>query len=290
MANDKQLSGQIAVVTGAGRGIGRAIAAEQAAQGAKVALLARSSAELAAAADEITAAGGAARPYSVDITDTAAVAATFAQIEGDLGPVTLLTNNAGAFAAIGPIWEVDPDAWWRDVETNIRGTFNCCRAVLPSMLRRRQGRIINFTGGGTGNSFPNGSGYGTSKAGLLRFTESVSDTLKGTGVTMLAMDPGLVRTSMTEYQLTSAAGQTYLTNIPDLFAKGINVPPDFAARLSVAIGAGRFDRMAGRMLMAARGDQELSADDVEEIVAKDLRSLRINGMPAERIRQLTRDD
>ena len=286
MDNEMQLTGQIAVVTGAGRGIGRAIALEQARQGAKVALLARSSGEIESAAREIAAAGGTARAYPVDITQTAAVADTFAHIERELGPVTLLTNNAGAFAAIGPIWEVDPDAWWNDVETNIRGTFNCCRAVLPSMLKRRQGRIINFTGGGTGNSFPNGSGYGTSKAGLLRFTESVSDTLKDTGVIMLAMDPGLVRTSMTEYQLTSTAGQTYLTNIPQLFDAGIDVPPTFAARLSVEVGAGRFDRMAGRMLMAARGDHELTPANIDEIVSKDLRSLRINGIPAERRRQL----
>jgi NAD(P)-dependent dehydrogenase (short-subunit alcohol dehydrogenase family) len=286
MADENQLSGQVAAVTGAGRGIGRAIALEQARQGAKVALLARSGDEIDAAAEEIAAAGGTARAYAVDITDTAAVADTFARIERDLGPVTLLTNNAGAFAAIGPIWEVDPEAWWRDVETNIRGTFNCCRAVLPSMLARRQGRIINFTGGGTGNSFPNGSGYGTSKAGLLRFTESVSDTLKDTGVMMIAMDPGLVRTSMTEYQLTSAAGRTYLTNIPQLFEEGVNVPPTFAARLSVAVGAARFDRMAGRMLMAARGDQELTDADIAEIVQNDFRSLRINGIPAERRRQL----
>ena len=189
-----------------------------------------------------------------------------------------------------PGWaQTHPDAWWRDVETNIRGTFNCCRAVLPSMLARHEGRIINLTGGGTGNSFPHGSGYGTSKAGLLRFTESVSDTLKDTGVMMLAMDPGLVRTSMTEYQLTSTAGQTYLTNIPRLFEDGIDVPPTFAARLTVAIGTGRFDRMAGRMLMAARGDQELTEANVDEIVSKDLRSLRVNGIPPERRRQLGRD-
>lgn len=285
MNQDKQLAGQVAVVTGAGRGIGRAIALEQAREGARVALLARSTGEIDAAVAEIAGAGGMARAYTLDITDTAATAAVFARIEDDLGPVTLLTNNAGAFAAIGPIWEVDPDAWWNDIETNIRGTFNCCRAVLAAMLQRRQGRIITMTGGGTGNSFPNGSGYGTSKAGLLRFTESVSDTLKGTGVTMIAMDPGLVRTAMTEYQLTSAAGQTYLSDIPRLFEAGIDVPPTFAARLSVAIGAGRFDRMAGRMLMAARGDLDLSAADVDDILARDLRSLRVNGMPVERSRK-----
>lgn len=193
----------------------------------------------------------------------------------------LLTNNAASFCAIGPIWEVDPDVWWRDIELNIRGTFNCCRAVLPSMLARRSGRLINLTGGGTGTSFPYGSGYGASKAGVLRFTESVSDTLTDTSVRMFAMDPGLVRTSMTEFQMSDAAGQKYLGGIRELFANAIDVPPSLAGRLTVEIGSGRFDRLAGRMLFAARGDHNLSDREIEEILDRDLRSLRVNGTPAE---------
>ena len=277
-----KLRGEVAVVTGAGRGIGRAIAAAQAAEGARVALLARTAAEIEAGAAAIAAAGGTAHAFAVDIVDLDAVTRTFAAIEAELGPVSLLTNNAGAFAAIGPIWQVEPEAWWGDVETNVRGTFNCCRAAIPAMLGRRHGRIINMTGGGTATSFPHGSGYATSKAGLLRFSESVADTLAGSGVLVFAMDPGLVRTSMTEYQLSSEAGRTYLPNIPRLFETGINVPPTLAARLSVEIGSGRFDKLAGRMLMAARGDLDLSDADVDAIVAGDLRSLRVNGMPAEK--------
>ena len=277
-----KLAGEVAVVTGAGRGIGRALAMAQAAEGAKVALLARTAAEIETTAETIRAAGGTAHAYAVDLTRLDAVDKVIAAVERELGPVGLLTNNAGVFAAIGPIWVVEPDAWWRDVETNLRGAFNGSRAVLPGMIRRKRGRIINLTGGGTATSFPNGSGYGTSKAGLLRFTECVSDTLTGTGVLVFAMDPGLVRTSMTEYQLSSEAGQTYLPNIRRLFEAGIDVPPSLAARLSVEIGSGRFDRLAGRMLMAARGDLDLTNSAIDSIVAEDLRSLRVNGMPAER--------
>ena len=150
------------------------------------------------------------------------------------------------------------------------------------MVARKRGRIINMTGGGAATSFPNGSGYATSKAGLLRFTECVSDTLEGIGVLIFAMDPGLVRTAMTELQLQSEAGRKYLTDIPRLFERGVDVPPTLAARLSVEIGAGRFDRLAGRMLMAARGDLDLDEATVDQIVGADLRSLRVNGMPQER--------
>jgi len=162
------------------------------------------------------------------------------------------------------------------------GTFNCCRAALPGMIARGRGRVIVMTGGGTATSFPMGSGYATSKAGLLRFAECLADTLVGTGVLVFAMDPGLVRTAMTERQLESESGRKYLTDIPRLFERGIDVPPTLAARLSVEIGAGRFDRLAGRMLMAARGDLDLDEAAVETIVASDLRSLRVNGMPPER--------
>ena len=277
-----KLAGQVAVVTGAGRGIGRAIAEMQAQEGAKVALIARTIPEIEAAAHAIRAAGGTARAYGVDVVDGEAIAETFAAIETDLGPVSLLTNNAGAFSAYGPIWTVDPVEWRRDVETNVFGTFNCCRAVLPKMIARRRGRVIVMTGGGTAASFPMGSGYAASKAGLLRFAECIADTLAGTGVLVFAMDPGLVRTAMTERQLSRESGRKHLPNIAQLFERGIDVPPTLAARLSVEIGAGRFDRLAGRMLMAARGDLDLDPAAVESIVAADLRSLRVNGLPPER--------
>ncbi len=276
-----KLANDVSVVTGAGRGIGREIALTHAREGAKVALLARTATEIETATAEIAAIGGVAHAYAVDITALDAVEKIFAAIEKDLGPATVLVNNAGSFGAIGPIWDVDPATWWRDVETNVRGTFNCCRAALTGMRERRGGRIINLTGGGTFSSFPHGSGYATSKAGILRFTESVNETLASSGVLMFAVDPGLVRTSMTRYQLESAAGQKYLPNIESLFEKGINVPPTMAANLSVEIARGRFDKLAGRMFMAARGDLDLSEVDVDRIVAGDLRSLRVNGMPAE---------
>jgi NAD(P)-dependent dehydrogenase (short-subunit alcohol dehydrogenase family) len=277
-----KLIGEVAIVTGAGRGIGREIALTQAREGARVALLARTEAEIDIVAGEIAKEGGVARSWPVDILDRTAVEKVVAAVETELGAVSVVINNAAAFAAIGPIWEVDPVAWWRDVEVTVRGSFNLCRAVLPGMITRRRGRVINMAGGGSAGSVPHGSGYATGKAGILRFTESISDTLAGTGVLMFVMDPGLVKTAMTDHQLTSIAGQTYLPFLPGWFEKGINVPPTFAARLSVEIATGRFDRLAGRMLMAARGDLDLTSAAIDEIVASDLRTLRVNGMPEER--------
>ncbi len=116
------------------------------------------------------------------------------------------------------------------------------------MLARGKGRIVNLVGGGTGNSFPHGSGYASSKAAIMRFTECLNDTTVGHDVRAFAVDPGLVRTAMTEMQLTSDAGKRFLPGIQQLFDDGINVEPTRAALLIADIAAGRFDTLAGRLL------------------------------------------
>jgi NAD(P)-dependent dehydrogenase (short-subunit alcohol dehydrogenase family) len=197
------------------------------------------------------------------------------RVASELGPIDLVVNNHGSFRAFGPIWECDPDVWWQDVEINLRGTFHTCRVVAPAMLARGKGRIVNLVGGGTGNSFPNGSGYASSKAAIMRFTECLNDTTASGGVLAFAVDPGLVRTSMTELQLFSEAGRTYLPNIQQLFDNGVNIPPSRAAVLIADIAAGRFDTLAGRLLRAV-DDRELLEQEMNDIVARDARALRFS--------------
>ena len=265
------------MVTGGGRGIGREIALHQAQGGAKVAVLARTAREIDETASLIADAGGAAIAVPVDLVDGLAVEDALARVAKELGPIDLVVNNHGSFRAFGPIWECDPDDWWRDVEINLRGTFHTCRVAAPAMLDRGKGRIVNLVGGGTGNSFPNGSGYASSKAAIMRFTECLNDTTKERGVLAFAVDPGLVRTSMTEFQLLSEAGKTYLPNIQDLFDQGVNVPPSRAAALIADIAAGRFDLLAGRLLRGV-DDRELLEQEMKDIVARDGRALRFSGV------------
>jgi NAD(P)-dependent dehydrogenase (short-subunit alcohol dehydrogenase family) len=150
------------------------------------------------------------------------------------------------------------------------------------MLARGKGRIVNLVGGGTGNSFPHGSGYASSKAAIMRFTECVNDTTKDRGVLAFAVDPGLVRTSMTELQLFSEAGRTYLPNIQQLFDDGVNIPPSRAATLIADIAAGRFDTLAGRLLRAV-DDRELIEHQMNDIVARDARALRFSGVEQDKL-------
>ena len=269
------LNGTVAVVTGAGRGIGREIALQQARSGAKVAVLARTAGEIDETASLIGGEGGVAISLPVDLVERRAVEHMLDRVASELGPIDLVVNNHGSFRAFGPIWECDPDVWWQDVEINLRGTFHTCRVVAPAMLARGKGRIVNLVGGGTGNSFPNGSGYASSKAAIMRFTECLNDTTASGGVLAFAVDPGLVRTSMTELQLFSEAGRTYLPNIQQLFDNGVNIPPSRAAVLIADIAAGRFDTLAGRLLRAV-DDRELLEQEMNDIVARDARALRFS--------------
>ena len=164
----------IAVVTGGSRGIGKAIADALRESGAEVTSLSLSE--------------------GVDVTDRTAVAAAFAE----LGAVDLLVNNAGTMDAIGPSWEVDPDDWRRDIETSLFGAFNCSRAVLPGMIERGTGRIVNVSSGVATRAYPHASAYAAAKAALRSFTQSLAAETADHGIAVFAISPGFVWTAMTE--------------------------------------------------------------------------------------------
>jgi NAD(P)-dependent dehydrogenase (short-subunit alcohol dehydrogenase family) len=269
-----RLQAQVAIVTGGGRGIGREIARAFAREGAAVAVVSRTQGQVAETVSLIRGQGGRAVAIPADVTDLAAVEAAVGRVESELGPVDVLMNNAGSFNAIGPVVEVDPGDWWGDVTTNLLGTFHACRAVLKGMLARRRGRIINMIGGGTAAAFPYGSGYGSSKAAVMRLTESLDREVAETGVRVFAMGPGLVRTAMTELQLVTEAGRRWMTRIHEMFAQGKDVPPAMAAALAVEIASGRLDELRGRAF-GVRDDLDHVLANKERILAEDLKTLRL---------------
>lgn len=267
-----QLSGQVAAVTGGGRGIGRAIAATLSAAGATTVVLARSASEINETARMIEQAGGRARPFVADVTDAVAVQKTFAEIERSLGSVTLLVNNAAIPGPIGPFWETDPEQWWRTLDVNLRGAVLCSRAALPGMIAHGQGRIINIASSALPIAYF--SSYATSKAALVRFTETIAGEAKPYGVSMFAVGPGTVRTSMAEHSLRSHDGQRWLPWFKRIFDQGLDVSVERPSRLVLELASGRADSLSGRFL-SIWDDLDSLLRNVREIEERHLYSLRV---------------
>jgi 3-oxoacyl-[acyl-carrier protein] reductase len=193
----KPFEGQTAIVTGAGRGIGEAIAKRLADGGAKVAVVSRTEANAAKTAGAINAAHpGAAKAYPVDVADFQAVQELGEAILGDLGRIDILVNNAGV-TRDGLSMRMSSEDWDAVVDTNLKGAFNFIRAVQRPMAKQRSGRIINIASvvGLTGNAGQ--ANYSASKAGLIGLTKTIARELSGRGITSNVVAPGFIETDMT---------------------------------------------------------------------------------------------
>jgi NAD(P)-dependent dehydrogenase (short-subunit alcohol dehydrogenase family) len=269
------LNGQVAVVTGGGRGIGRAIAEAFASAGASVAVLARSSQELAQTVAAITQSGGRARSFQADVGDAAAINIAFAAIEQSLGPVDLLVNNAATPGPIGPLWEADPVDCWQAMEVNLRGPLLCSRAVLPGMISRRHGKIINVVTGAI--PIPYLSIYATGKTALMRFSECLAAETKPHGVAVFAMGPGTVRTAMSDHALNSPEGRKWLPWFRRIFDEHIDMPPERPARLALELASGKMDALSGHLL-SVLDDLDTILKNIQQVQKENLYSLRVRSL------------
>jgi 3-oxoacyl-[acyl-carrier protein] reductase len=235
-----ELSGQNALVTGGGRGIGADIARELAAAGMNVAVSARTRDEVEQVAGEI---------------DGLAVVADVSKQDD----VDRMFANAGIGIWEQESWALDPAEWWRVHEVNVLGVHLCCRAVVPGMLERGRGRIVIT---GSGAAYLPGSSqtaYSSSKAAVVRFGETLSNQLDGR-IPVFPISPGLVRTEMTEGRLPDDAPWT---------------PPECAPRLVRALAGGRFDRLSGRYLHAEHDPPDALEQRIDEILEQDLNAIRL---------------
>jgi 3-oxoacyl-[acyl-carrier protein] reductase len=204
---------QIAVVTGAGRGIGHAIAVRLASEGARVASVSRTEANAQKTADEINAArADAAKAYAVDVADQAAVQRAAEQIFADFGRVDILVNNAGV-TRDGLSMRMSMEDWDTVLNTNLKGAFNFIQALMRPMIKQRSGRIINISSiaGLIGNAGQ--ANYAASKAGLIGLTKTLARELASRGITVNAVAPGLIETDMTTV-LSDEIRQNILKNVP----------------------------------------------------------------------------
>jgi NAD(P)-dependent dehydrogenase (short-subunit alcohol dehydrogenase family) len=258
---------KVAVVTGGGRGLGRAFAQALAAAGYAVAVLARTEAELAETVALIERSGGRASAFPADVVDGTAVDRAFTEVERMLGPVDLLVNNAGVVGPLGPFAENDAGAWWRTVEVNLQGQMLCAHRALPGMIARRCGRIVNIASGGGATMLPYFSAYVTSKTALIRFSECLAFEVKDHGIAVFAMGPGTVRTALSEYSLNSPEGRTWLPWFRDM-------PPERPAALLVALASGKADVLSGRYVYPP-DNLDRMIEEAREIEAGKLYSLQV---------------
>jgi NAD(P)-dependent dehydrogenase (short-subunit alcohol dehydrogenase family) len=257
---DASLTGRTALVTGAGRGLGRVMAAHLTAAGMRVALVARSSDSLETVAAELRARGGDALPLPADVTDADAVERAVAEAEARLGPIDLLVNNAGDAAVPGPLWDADPAHWWRTIEVKLHGLFLSTQAALRRMVPRGAGRIVNVSSRAGNQAVPYASAYSTSKAALTRFTECAAAEAGRHGIRVVALEPGTVRTAMTEALLQGEAGRAWLPWYRATFDEGRDAPPEDAARLVVRLARGDADALSGRFISRS--------DDLDALLAR----------------------
>ncbi len=257
---DADLSG-VALVTGAGSGIGRALAEGLAARGMAVAGLARSGDRLRTAMDEIAAVTGSRTlAVTADVTDRAAVDAAVAEVAEQLGRVDLLVNSAGAIdGAEEPLWEADPDQWWDVVSSHVRGGFLLSRAVVPWMVLRNRGRIVNLASGMSVRARPQYSAYSVAKTGLMRLTEALEGALEGTDVHAFDVAPGVVDTPMTRSMAMWQGFEEW-------------TPVERVVGMVAAIAAGELDAWGGRLLHVAH---ETPADLAARGPEGDARRLRL---------------
>ena len=275
-----KLNGQVAVITGAGRGIGRAIALAYAREGAKLALAARSQSELQEAVSAVSELGAEAIAVPTDVAsqeDTERLART---VVDRFGRIDVLVNNAGISGPIGPLPDNDVADWINTVTVNLTGTFLVCRAVIPVMLEQASGKIINLSGAGATNAWSNMSAYCSSKAAVVRLTEVLAQELDGSGITVNALGPGSVHTSMWD-QMTEQAGQAGADFIHQLglrVTSGGGASIDECAELAVWLASGESGRLTGRLISAATDDFRSLPPRIAEIMAGDAYTLRRVGL------------
>ena len=244
------LDGQVALVTGAGRGFGRAIAERFAAEGATVALLARSLGQLDDVAQAIRSSGGNAIGVRCDVAEPASVEHAVAKTAELLGPIDLLVNNAGVPGPFGPVWQVDPDEWWRAQAIHIRAPMLFMHQVLPGMIARDRGRVICVSAIASRLVAPNLSAYCTGKIAQNRLVAEAAAELADTRVAIFAIDPGFAATQLARDTAADPEARKYFQPLIERIenvAHAYGTDPDLArcAQRCVDLASGRYDALSG---------------------------------------------
>jgi NAD(P)-dependent dehydrogenase (short-subunit alcohol dehydrogenase family) len=272
-----KLAGKRAIITGAGSGLGAAIAHRFAANGAALVLAGRRRAALEAVASAIKAAGAKAKiiAYPADLARESDIEGLVETAAGALGGIDILVNSAGLNGPFGTIDEVDWPAWRAAFEVNFFGAVNCCRLALPHLKRAKPGKIVLISGGGATAPLPKITAYGAAKAALVRYAESLALELGG-AIDVNCVAPGAMKTRITDEYLAKGRGvlpTDFLARIEKLLADG-GTPPDRAADLVVYLASDESDGLSGKLISAVWDPWPFDAEKRTALMAGDAYTLR----------------
>ncbi|MGP0068130.1 MAG: SDR family NAD(P)-dependent oxidoreductase [Isosphaeraceae bacterium] len=262
------------LITGGSRGLGRAMAEWLAARGASVGLIARSPEDLHATVSAIEGAGGRACALTCDVRDRNRLETTVTRIANTMGGLDVLVCAAGQLRGIGPMVIQDPDRWWEDVETAVRGVQNAIRSSLPSLRKSPRASILVLVGPGHQGSLPFASGYGCAQAALVRLVESLGGELRAEDVAIYAVNPGLVPTGIVRGLIDTQEGRRWLPQFNEAFAEGKEVDPSVAAEMVVWLIENRPAELNGRVVAAPMTPTILETR-LERIRSENLNVLRL---------------
>lgn len=277
------LEGKVSIITGASLGIGRAIATAFSAEGSHLVLVARTVSELENAKREIEQSSSArVEIFRADVSQPKDVEDMVGFTLTKFDTIDILVNSAGIYGPIGLITDVDVEDWIEATNINLYGTFLCMRAVLPTMMRKKKGKIVNLSGGGAASPLPRFSAYSASKAAVVRLTETIANEVKEYNIDINAIAPGAVNTRFLDQVLAvgKAAGDVFHAKAIKQKREG-GVPPEKIAELAVFLASTESDGLSGRLISLIWDDWKSNPRHLDEIMTSDIYTLR-RIIPADR--------
>ena len=269
------LVNRTAIITGGGKGLGSAIARRLAQEGANIVIVSRTQSEVTRVGAEIRALGRGVLAMVADVSMFDDVCRVVHETVDTFSGIDILVNNAAVLGPVGPLVGNDVAQWLHAIQVNLVGTFLCCRAVLPFMIKQKHGKIINLSGGGATSSRPNFTAYSASKCAVVRLTETLADEVFKYNIQVNAIAPGAMPTNLIHQVLEAGAiaGEKALNEAREVLNKG-GTSVDRPADLAVFLASSASDKLTGRLISAVYDEWEDIPYRLSEIMSSDLFTLR----------------
>jgi len=269
------LNNKVAIITGGSLGIGLAISKLFAKEGSSLVIVSNDKSQFANTQSITHISTVHLETFQANVSQPEDVKRMIDFTLDKFGTVDILVNCAGIYGPIGLITEIDAQHWLDTININLYGTFLCMKGVLPTMMNKNQGKIVNMSGGGGASPLPRFSAYGTSKAGVIRLTETIANEIKGYKIDINAIAPGAVNTRLLDQALAAgaAAGNDFMAKAMKQKEDG-GVPPEKVAELALFLASNESDGLSGRLVSLLWDKWKESPHHLKEIMSSDVYTMR----------------